>query len=202
MPATYRIEFMYNTGGVPMQTHFDFATPAPDATYSECLELLTAFASSAAASAMLDCLSDDSKLTGITCRSIIADGGSSTATPTAVIIGAGDPGTRTGDIGSNQDTAVLSMVPAIMPGERPRVNKMFIGPLNKADQVVNTVSAGMLTAIAALKAACLAGFSVTSGAVNWIAIIKVLGVHVARAIVSSGAEDFIASQNRRRPDHV
>lgn len=206
MAASYELIVHWEKLGVPFQNKLHYLSSQTDATFSEAAEIAVNFGSGAMQIALCSCVGTDVFLKGVTCRSVIAVGGSASATPTAVYI-QNDPGTRaTASETSNQNGPLITYLPATLVGERARVNKIFIPTLLKADAEDDIVSAGLQTDLANLVSALIAAFTVSSGPLVWIGIITqvVAGpppvrVKYVRAIMAAAVETFVASQRRRRP---
>jgi hypothetical protein len=211
MPASYEIVVHSLKGTVPFQNSFIYLTNAPDASYAEALDLAQQFVGTAPLGDYLACLPTDVVMQGVTCRSIIADGGSATATPTVVIpnadTGGRAPAATTGQT-SNQNGPMMSWFPALEPGERARVCKTFFPTVNESDAEDDAIGAGLLTAIDSFRATLVAGLALTSTTAVWVARIWKLvevdpgvfaKVPFIRSIVKSITEFFVASQRRRRP---
>lgn len=211
MPASYQISVHTIKGTTPFQNDYVFLTSSPDATYAEALELANEFMGASALGEYLNIIPSDVVMQGVTCRSIIADGGSATGTPT-VVIPSTDPGTRVPGAGtgqtSNQSGPLMTWFPSLEEGERARVCKSFFPTLNESDAEDDSVGAGVLAAIDSYRTVLAAGIPLTGTTAVWVGrIYKIVEVEPGvfakvafiRSIIKSVTEAFVASQRRRRP---
>lgn len=211
MPASYHVAVHTTKGGVPFQNDFYFFTSSADASYLEAIDIGNQFIASTIYTDLLACMPSDVTAQGVTVRSVIADGGSASATATAVFPDA-SPGGRAPAMGtgqtSNQSGPMISYVPSLEPGERARVNKIFIPTVNESDAEDDKIGGGLLTAMDDLRNALSLGLTLTAGVAEWVAIIKKVvevspgvfaPVKFVRAVIKSASETFVASQRRRRP---
>jgi len=211
--ASYIISAHTIKGETPFQNDFIYVTDSLDASYPEALELAQNWVAGVLPD-YLACIPTDVHMQGVTCRSIIANGGSASATPT-IVIPATDPGLRTPDTGtgqtSNQNGPLVTYFPALLPGERARVGKVFIPTVNESDAEDDRIGASLATAIDAFRTTLRATISLSLSVADWAARIHKMvvltpgdpptKVSYIRAILASATEEFVASQRRRRPFH-
>jgi hypothetical protein len=211
MPASYKVEIHMHKGSVPFQNDLYFWRDGGDATYEEAVLVADAVVNAGILDALRDCLPTDVTCDGVVVRSVIADGGSTVATPPA-ILASGAVGTRspgTGGQTSNQNGPLLTWNPLPEAGERIRTGKMFLPTINEVDAEDDVVQASLLTSLSSLKALLVAGLDLSGTALSWVAcIFKQLApppeakTRIIRAIVRSFVEGFVASQRRRRPKNT
>jgi len=209
MPASYRLRIHYLKGSTPFQNDIYYATGATDGTYAEALEIANGFVGAAAFNDLLTVVPSDVAVEAVSCASIVADGGSTVGSPTAIVATAGQfglrvPATGTGQT-SNADGPIITYIPDPLPGERARVCKLFIPTINESDAEDDQVSGPFQALLAGAIASLITSFTITSGPVIWAArITQLVGptrVPIFRAIITAIAESFVATQRRRKPRH-
>lgn len=204
MPASYRIRFHLIKNTTPFQCDFTMLTSASDGSFAEAFEISVNLIGSGIMSHFLDCLPTDVTLQALSVASVVANGGSTMGSATAVqpvnSAGTRTPSSGTGQT-SNQDGPLVFYIPDVLPGERARVNKIFIPTVNESDAEDDLIGVSLTSAVGDFVLALQAGITVTSGAVSWVALVKISLVATIRGVISYGVRTFIASQRRRRPPH-
>jgi hypothetical protein len=202
MPASYRVRFHWRKAQTPFQNDVTFLTTQADGSFGEAVDIVAAIAGGSILTTILDCIPTDVTLEAVACSSVVMNGGSATPSSSAINV-VNVAGTRTPSMGtgqtSNQNGPIISYQPTTLAGERARVCKIFLPTVNESDAEDDTVSPAMIGVMDAFAAALVAGFSVSSGAVAWVAALRISGVATVRAIAGYVSRTYVASQRRRRP---
>jgi hypothetical protein len=214
MPASYRLTLKGILGGVPVENTWTIRTPRVNNDFGEAEEIRDIVQTNGWVDAWLDCCPTDYFLMEIEVRGIVVEDGGTIATPSAVDAFIGSQGTRTGDRQSNQDGPMLSYFPEIVVGERARVNKTFLPGITESDALFDQVLSGLAGKLATFLDAIDLGLTLVSGTADFALLIRRLlditipydpvtnpYVFFLRSILATGIEQFVASQNRRRPVH-
>lgn len=203
MPASYRLRLHWRKNLVPFQNDLTFLTTRADGTLAEATEILVGFTGAPTIiSTLMDLVPTDVTLEAIACQSVVANGGSATGSSNAVVVvnlpGTRAPASSTGQT-SNQSGPICAYMPEVQTGERARVCKMFVPTVNESDAEDDKIGSSLETAMLAFFTALQVGFTVSSGAVSWVAMLKIGGVATIRGLIGFFIRTYIASQRRRRP---
>jgi len=209
--AIYKMDLQGRLNDVPVMNSLYWITPQTECTFAEAKQIADEFVGTGLSAGYCDCLSDNYTLEAIRVRGIVVEldtdpvtYDSPVSTAAYITFAGNQAGTRTGTIQSNQSGPLISYLPATEPGERPRVNKLFLPGVNEADADDDGIAAGLRTAMQTFVDALLLGIVVGSGTAQVIGIIKKTGVaatviSLARTVLAMGIEFFVASQRNRRP---
>lgn len=202
MAGSYKLSVLGTLNNVAVQNDFYFDSNESNNTIASAQALASNFAT-VLMPMYLDCVPTAYVHDAVVCRGIAANNGGGTHTPPQLDNTAnGSPGTRTGQVLSNQDGPVVVYYPALSTHERVRVCKTFLPGVTESDAGLDTITAGaLLTNITNFFATLNTPLTIGPVTWTWVCLCK-FGTPPAneiRAVTGYFVREFVASQNRRRP---